>query len=136
VEHLYLEIVTPERLMVGQEVEIVEAPGSVGEFGILPGHVPFLTTLGHGEIRYAIGGTTRFVATSGGFAEVLDNKVTMLVETAEFEEEIDLDRARKARERAELALKTLTFDSAEYHRLHTALIRAITRISTGSRAGL
>jgi F-type H+-transporting ATPase subunit epsilon len=133
VERLYLEIITPERRMVGQEVDMVEAPGSAGEFGVLPGHVAFLTTLGHGEIRYMSEGTTRFIATSGGFTEVLDNKVTMLVDTAEFEEEIDLERARRARERAELALKALSFETAEYQGLHAALIRAITRISTGSR---
>jgi F-type H+-transporting ATPase subunit epsilon len=136
VERLYLEIITPERRMVGQEVDMVEAPGSAGEFGVLPGHVAFLTTLGHGEIRYMVEGTTRFVATSGGFAEVLDNKVTMLVDTAEFEEEIDVERARRARERAELALKALSFDAVEYNSLHAALIRAITRISTGSRASM
>jgi F-type H+-transporting ATPase subunit epsilon len=133
VERLYLEIITPERLMVGQEVDMVEAPGAAGEFGVLPGHVAFLTTLDHGEIRFMAEGTTRFVATSGGFAEVLDNKVTMLVDTAEFEEEIDVERARRARERAEAALKALSFEAAEYHGLHAALIRAITRISTGSR---
>jgi len=135
VERLYLEIITPERLMVGQEVDMVEAPGGSGEFGVLPGHAAFLTTLEHGEIRFMAGGATRFVATSGGFAEVLDNKVTMLVDTAEFEQEIDIDRARRARERAELALKSLSFDETEYHQLHTALMRAITRISTGSKIG-
>jgi F-type H+-transporting ATPase subunit epsilon len=135
VERLYLEIITPERLMVGQEVDMVEAPGASGEFGVLPGHVAFLTTLEHGEIRFVTDGSARFVATSGGFAEVLDNKVTVLVDTAEFGEEIDLERARRARERAESALKTLSFDQAEYHPLHAALMRAITRISTGSRIG-
>jgi F-type H+-transporting ATPase subunit epsilon len=135
VERLYLEIVTPERLMVGQEVDMVEAPGTSGEFGVLPGHVAFLTTLEHGEIRFMTDGTTRFVATSGGFAEVLDNKVTVLVDTAEFEEEIDLERARKAKERAESALGAVSFDEAEYRILHGALMRAITRISTGSRTG-
>ena len=112
---------------------MVEAPGTAGEFGVLPGHVAFLTTLGHGEIRYMIDGLTRFVATSGGFAEVLDNRVTMLVDTAEFEEEIDVERARRARERAEQALKALSFDAVEYHTLEAALVRAITRISTASR---
>lgn len=134
-ERLYLEIVTPERLMVGQEVDMVEAPGTSGEFGVLPGHVAFLTTLEYGEIRFVTDGTARFVATSGGFAEVLDNKVTVLVDTAEFEEEIDLERARKAKERAESALKTLSSDEAGYLNLHAALMRAITRISTGSRTG-
>jgi len=119
--------------MVSEEVDMVEAPGTAGEFGVLPGHVAFLTTLGHGEIRYMIDGLTRFVATSGGFAEVLDNRVTMLVDTAEFEEEIDVERARRARERAEQALKALSFDAVEYHTLEAALVRAITRISTASR---
>jgi F-type H+-transporting ATPase subunit epsilon len=135
VERLYLEVITPERLMVGQEVDMVEAPGTAGEFGVLPGHAAFLTTLEPGEIRFTVDGATRFAATSGGFAEVLDNKVTMLVDTAEFGEEIDLDRAHRARERAEAALRVLSFDQAEYQSLHTALMRAITRISTGSRAG-
>jgi F-type H+-transporting ATPase subunit epsilon len=133
VERLYLEIVTPEKLMVGQEVDMVEAPGTVGEFGVLPGHVAFLTTLRHGEIRFMTGGTTRFVATSGGFTEVLDNKVTVLVDTAEFEEEIDIERAHRARERAEAALRSLSSETTEYHSLHAALVRAITRISTGSK---
>jgi len=135
VERLYLEIITPERLMIGQEVDMVEAPGTSGEFGVLPGHAAFLTTLEHGEIRFMTDGTTRFIATSGGFAEVLDNKVTVLVDTAEFEEEIDLERARKARERAESALRALSSDEVEYRSLHAALTRAITRISTGSRTG-
>lgn len=133
VEHLYLEIITPERRMVSQEVDMVEAPGAAGEFGVLPGHVAFLTTLVHGEIRYMVDGSTRFVATSGGFAEVLDNRMTMLVDTAEFEEEIDIERARRARERAEAALKTLPVEAVEYHTLEVALMRAITRISTASK---
>ncbi len=132
-ERLYLEIVTPERLMVGEEVDMVEGPGTAGEFGVLPGHVAFLTTLNHGEVRFMTDGTTRFIATSGGFAEVLDNKVTMLLDTAEFEEEIDLDRARRAKERAEAALRSLSFEQAESHAFQAALMRAITRISTGSR---
>jgi F-type H+-transporting ATPase subunit epsilon len=136
VDRLYLEVVTPDRLMVGQEVDMVEAPGTAGEFGVLPGHVAFLTTLEHGEIRFMVDGATRFVATSGGFAEVVDNKVTMLVDTAEFEEEIDLERANRARERAEAALKALSFDQAEYMNFQAALMRAITRISTGAKSGL
>jgi F-type H+-transporting ATPase subunit epsilon len=135
-ERLYLEIVTPQRLLVGREVDIVEAPGTAGEFGILPGHVPFLTTLEHGEVRFTIEGKSRFLATSGGFAEVVDNKVTMLLDTAEFEEEIDVERAQRARERAEAALRNLSFEESEYQKLHTALMRAITRISTASRSGL
>jgi F-type H+-transporting ATPase subunit epsilon len=134
-EKLYLEIVTPQRQMVGQDVDMVEAPGTAGEFGILPGHVPFLTTLEHGEVRFISEGRTRFLATSGGFTEVVDNKVTMLLDTAEFADEIDLERARRAQERAEAAIKSLSFDEGEYQKLHAALMRAITRISTASRSG-
>lgn len=133
-ERLYLEIATPERLMVGEEVDMVEAPGTSGEFGILPGHVTFLTTLDHGEVRFMVDGRTRFVATSGGFAEVVDNKVTLLLDTAEFGEEIDLARAQKAKERAETALRGLTFEHDEYMAFQAALTRAIIRISTASKS--
>jgi F-type H+-transporting ATPase subunit epsilon len=135
VEKLRLEIVTPLRLLVDEEVDIVEAPGTEGEFGVLPGHVPFLTTLEHGEIHYVTDGNNHYIATSGGFAEVVDNKVTMLCNTAEFGEDIDVARAQRAKEKAELALKGLTIDEAEYHVLQAALIRAIIRISTASRSG-
>jgi F-type H+-transporting ATPase subunit epsilon len=136
VERLYLEIATPERLMVNEEVDMVEAPGTSGEFGILPGHVAFLTTLEHGEVRFTADGKTRFIATSGGFAEVNDNRVTMLLDTAEFGEEIDLARAQRAKEKAETALKGLTFEHEEYMAFQAALMRAITRISAASRSGL
>ena len=120
--------------MLEEEVDMIEAPGSLGEFGVLPGHVAFLTTLRHGEIRLLADGRTRFVATSGGFAEVVDNKVTLLLDTAEFGEEIDLARAQRAREKAESALKGLTFEHQEYQAFEAALLRAITRISTASRS--
>lgn len=120
--------------MVGEEVDMVEAPGTSGEFGILPGHVTFLTTLDHGEVRFMVDGRTRFVATSGGFAEVVDNKVTLLLDTAEFGEEIDLARAQKAKERAETALRGLTFEHDEYMAFQAALTRAIIRISTASKS--
>ncbi len=129
-----MEIATPERVMLEEEVDMIEAPGSLGEFGVLPGHVAFLTTLRHGEIRLLADGRTRFVATSGGFAEVVDNKVTLLLDTAEFGEEIDLARAQRAREKAESALKGLTFEHQEYQAFEAALLRAITRISTASRS--
>ena len=128
-----MEIATPERVMLEAEVDMIEAPGSSGEFGVLPGHVAFLTTLRHGEIRLMGDGRTRFIATSGGFAEVVDDKVTLLLDTAEFGEEIDLARAQRAKERAEAALKGLTFEHGEYQALEAALLRAITRISTASR---
>jgi len=134
VERLRVDIATPERVMLDEEVDMIEAPGASGEFGVLPGHVAFLTTLRHGEIRLLTQGKARFIATSGGFAEVVDDKVTLLLDTAEFSEEIDLDRAHKARERAESALKGLAFEHAEYQTFEAALLRAITRISTAARS--
>jgi F-type H+-transporting ATPase subunit epsilon len=133
VDKLYLEIITPERVMVAQEADMVEAPGTLGEFGVLPGHAALLTTLEIGEIRFMSGGTTRRMATSGGFAEVSDNKITLLVDTGEFAEEIDVERAQRARERAEAALKGTSFGQAEYLMMEAALFRAITRISTASK---
>lgn len=128
-----MEIITPERVMAQQDVDMIEAPGTLGEFGVLPGHVAFLSTLEHGEIRFMVDGKTRFIATSGGFAEVLDNRATFLLDTAEFGEEIDLARAERARERAESALKGLSSEEEEYEVLQAALMRAIARISTASK---
>ncbi len=134
-EKLYLEIITPERVLIRQDVDMVEAPGTGGEFGVLPGHVAFLSTLEHGEIRLITDGGTRFIATSGGFAEVLENRVTFLLDTAEFAEEVDVTRAHSARERAEARLKEISFDEEEYHIFQAALMRAITRISVASKTG-
>jgi len=135
VEKFSLEIITPERVMVRQDVDMVEAPGTAGEFGVLPGHVAFLSTLGHGEIRFIADGGARFIATSGGFAEVLENRVTFLLDTAEFAEEVDVTRAHRAKERAEDGLKGLSLEQEEYDRFQVALMRAITRISVASKAG-
>ena len=132
-ERLNLEIITPERVVVSEEVDMVEAKGALGEFGILPGHVQFLTTIEIGEICYTQGTQSRCLATSGGFAEVVDNKVTFLVDTTEFAEEIDIERARRALERAERELKELSAEEREYRQYELALIRAITRISAASK---
>lgn len=129
---LYLEIITPRRLLVSEEVEMVEAKGEYGEFGILPGHIKFLTTLDIGEIRYMRDGKVKSISTSGGFGEVVDDKVTFLLNTAEFAEEIDVDRAKRVLEWAETALKEISFDAAEYRMYEMALLRAIARISVAS----
>lgn len=119
--------------MVSEDVDTVEASGALGEFGILPGHINFLASIVPGEIRYSIGNKTRIIAASLGFAEVVDNKVTFLVETAEFSEEIDVQRATRAKDRAEATLKDLSFDQAEYRLQELALLRAIARISAASK---
>ncbi len=130
---LNLEIITPERLVLQEEVDMVEARGELGEFGVLPGHIKFLTTIDIGEIRYFKGDKPKRLATSGGFAEVVEDKVTILVETAELAEEIDVDRAKRAKERAESALKDLAADADEYRLHELALLRAIARISAASQ---
>jgi F-type H+-transporting ATPase subunit epsilon len=133
VDRLHLEIITPERVMVAEDVDMVEAQGALGEFGVLPGHIPFLTSIMPGEVRYMTEGKTRRLAASRGFAEVVSNKVTFLLETAEFAEEIDVERAKRAREKAESALKTISSDDKDFMLYELALKRAITRISTASK---
>jgi F-type H+-transporting ATPase subunit epsilon len=130
---LHLEVITPERVMVSEDVDMVEGRGTLGEFGVLPGHINFLTSIVPGELRYMTDGNTRHLAASGGFAEVVSDKVTFLLETAEFAEEIDVDRARKAKERAESALSGLSSDDKDYKLCELALLRAIARISTASK---
>lgn len=130
---LNLEILTPERVLVREEVDAVEASGVEGEFGILPGHTQFLTILKIGEVRFAKGGKTVSLATSGGFAEVVEDKVTFLLDTGELAEEIDVSRAKRAMERAEAMLKTMSYDHADYRRQELALYRAIARIGVASK---
>ena len=96
-----LEIVTAERPVYSEEVEVLVAPGIDGELAILPYHAPLLTVLKPGEIRVVRGGKESFIAVSGGFMEVMANKVTLLADTAEREEEIDLERTEAALKRAQ-----------------------------------
>lgn len=130
---LNLEIITPRRLLVHEEVDMVEARGEFGEFGILPGHIKFLTTLDVGEIRYMKGGRTRHLFAAGGFGEVVDNRIVFLVDTAEFAEEIDVDRAQRTIKWAESALREVSVDSSEYRMQEFALLRSIARISVASK---
>jgi F-type H+-transporting ATPase subunit epsilon len=133
---LSLEIITPEKVLVKEEVDMVEGSGALGEFGILPGHTQFLTILEVGEVRYTKGGTTTFLATSGGFGEVVDDKVTFLLDTGEFAEDIDVTRAQLAMEETQERLKELSMDTDEYRRQELALLRAIARIKVASSAKL
>lgn len=132
---MHLEVVTPERVMLSEDVDMFEARGTLGEFGVLPGHVTFLTTVEPGEVRIFNEGRTRYLATGGGFAEVVSDKITLLLNSAEFPEEIDVQRAYRAKERAEETLRELGFDNKEYLLFELALYRAIARIGVASRAG-
>jgi F-type H+-transporting ATPase subunit epsilon len=136
-KELTLEVVTPERKVLSDTVEYVGAPGALGEFGIMANHVAFLSALGVGSLYYKIGGRNNYVFVSGGFAEVNDNKVTILAEVAEKATEIDRERALKAKERAEARLRQ-TKDDVDFARAQSALRRAIARIGAsehGQQAG-
>jgi F-type H+-transporting ATPase subunit epsilon len=131
------ELATPTRPLVSAEVDEVVAPGSEGYFGVLPGHAPFLTTLGIGEVTYRSGRDENIVAVSGGFAEVSGDRVIILAEAAELPEEIDRARAERAKQRAEQRLSGRALASAEeidFARASAALARALTRLQAASRA--
>ena len=128
-----LEIVTPEKTVYSGQVSHVQAPGSEGSFGVLVGHVPFLTSLQIGVLSFdEEGGTRRKMAVSGGFAQVSANGVTVLAETAESEERIDVERARAARARAEERLKNAPEDT-DGTRAHAALTMAINRLKVSGQ---
>jgi F-type H+-transporting ATPase subunit epsilon len=134
-DRLTLELATPTRLVVTESVDEIVIPGSQGYFGVLPGHAAFLTTLGIGELMYRVGRDERHLAVSGGFAEVRNDKVIVLADTAERPEEIDKPRAERARERAERRLAGRTDEEVDYTRALAALARAITRLMTAGRLG-
>jgi F-type H+-transporting ATPase subunit epsilon len=135
-ENIRLEIVTPEKTVVSENAQIVAAPGSLGEFGVLSGHTPFMTTLKVGTIRYTDEkGTERLVFVSGGFAEALPNQVTILAESAELGVDIDLERARAALDRAEQRLaKERAREAVDFARARAALERALHRLRVAEAA--
>lgn len=113
-ESILLEIVTPLRKLLSREVDEVTAPGRDGDFGVLAGHTPFLTTLRPGEIVYRKGSETGVLAVSGGYAEVLPDKTTILVDAAETDAEISMEAARAELQQAEDALKALSQEDPGY----------------------
>ena len=127
-DKLDLEIVTPERRVLSETAEEVVLPGSEGYFGVLPGHAPLLAALGVGEVSYRAGDRTRFLVVSGGFAEVLDNRVSVLAETCERAEEIDVDRASLSKRTAEGQLERKEISESEFRMAEVRLKRAIARI--------
>ena len=124
-----LEVVTPERLLVSEDVDEIIAPGYEGEFGVLPEHTQYLAILAIGILRYRKGSDVRKLAVGGGFAEVMPDRVVVMADVAEKAEEIDVDRARRAHARAEELLRTLSLDDATYEKAHAALQRAIVRMA-------
>ena len=127
-EELLLEIVTPEKLAYSGTVDEVTCPGSEGEFGVLRGHASLLSAIKFGELSFLKDGKRVSYAVNTGYAEVTGSKVTVLVETAERADQIDVDRARRAKEAAEQKLAKFTKEDPEYDRAKIALERAEARL--------
>ena len=130
---LLLEIVTPERLVVSDEVDEVIVPGSEGELGILPHHAPLVSTLGAGELRMKKGTEWEYFAVMGGFVQVRPDKVVVLAETADMASEIDLERAKAARQEAERALEQGSKEPADLAAAQAALQQALLQIRGAER---
>jgi len=133
-EKMKLEIVTPYSKVLDQLVDEVTATGKLGEFGVLPGHAPFLTSLNIGELCYKTDGVAVCMALNWGYFEVQDDKIIVLVETAERSDEIDLERAKAALGRAEVALKKLTPEDKQFKVYEAALERALIRMQVAGKA--
>lgn len=131
-DKINLEIITPERKVLSEAVEEVIVPGLEGELGILPQHTPLISQLKTGVLTYRQGNEKRSVHVSGGFVEVLPERVSVLSDVAERPEEIDLARAQRARERAEKRLSSLGED-IDFRRAELKLQRALIRIQLASK---
>ncbi len=130
--NLQLDIVTAERLMYSDEVQSVVAPGSAGELGILPSHTPLLTSLAPGELRVTKDGEQTAIVVSGGFLEVIGNHVTVLADTAEQADDIDVERAEAALKRAEERVAAADSDM-DLERALAAMRRSRARVNIGNR---
>lgn len=129
-----LEVVTPEKLLLSRQVDEVIAPGTEGEFGVLPGHCHFLSMLKIGELRYKVGDAWSYMSVLWGFAEVTPTKVTILAEIAEKAEDIDVERAQAAVEKAEKRLEIGGLPS-EVEEARVSLEKARLRRKIAERAG-
>ncbi len=132
-KQLLLEVVTPDRLVLSTEADVVVCPGVEGQFGVLAGHIPFLSALEIGEMYYRKGGQTEYLAIAGGFAEVTGEKVTIVAEAAEKGREIDVERARRALERAEKRLAASKTEVIDWTRAEAAMRRSLVRAKVAGR---
>jgi len=131
--HLQLQIVSADRLLVNEQVDEVEIPGSEGYLGVLPGHTPLLATLQVGELWYRQGQEKHYLSIAFGFVEVQPDRVTILAQMAEPAHEIDLARAEAAKKRAEERLSKPTTDM-DFERARIAMLKALVRLQVASRA--
>jgi F-type H+-transporting ATPase subunit epsilon len=132
-QHLHLQIVSADRSLVDETVDEVQIPGANGYLGILPGHTPLLTTLEVGQLWYRKGAEKIYLAIAFGFAEVQPDRVTILAQTAERADEIDVARAEQSKKRAEERLARPTVDM-DFERARIALLKALARLNAASRA--
>jgi F-type H+-transporting ATPase subunit epsilon len=130
---LTLEIVTPDKSLVREDVDEVQVPGSEGYLGILPGHTPLLATLKVGELWYRIGQEKHYLAIAFGFVEVLPDRVTILAHVAERAQDIDIGRAEAAKRRAEERLAKPQGDM-DFERARVAMMKSLIRLQVASRA--
>ena len=130
---LHLEVITPERRVYEDDVDMVIAPGSEGYLGILPHHAPLLTALGPGEFRVKKGGIEEVLVVFGGFMDVRGDKVVVLTEAAESADEIDVQRAQAARQRAQEILEAGPMSAADEARARASLQRAMVRVRVSER---
>jgi F-type H+-transporting ATPase subunit epsilon len=131
--NIKFEIVTPYGLILSEDVDEVACTGSEGDFGVLPGHVPFFTTLKVGMLSYKKGNTTKYVFVNWGYAEVGPDRVMILADSAEKSEDIDVERAKAAMKRAEERLKKS--EEFDFARSTSSLERAVSRIQVAERKG-
>jgi F-type H+-transporting ATPase subunit epsilon len=132
-DKITLRVVTPSRLVLDEEVDEVTAPGALGEFGVLPNHTAFLTLLEPGEMSYKQGVVKHYLAVSGGYAEVLDDVMTVLTPAAELAQEIDTGRARQAKDTAEKRMGELNYEDKEFNSAETALRWANARLQVANK---
>ena len=134
-ENIELQIVTPSRHVLSEEVQWIEMPGKEGYLGILPGHAPLITELGIGVLTYRKGSETKYVTVMQGFAEVLPHRVIVLAEISERAEEIDVERTRKAADRAKSEMTQTGVHTEEWKRVEDAMERASARLQAAAKHG-
>jgi len=132
---LKLEIVSPDRLVLAEEVEELQIPGKAGYMGILPGHIPLVTELDIGEMSYKKEGQSQYVSIVFGYCEISSDRINILAEKAEKAEEIDFSRAAESHHRAEERLSNLQATDIDFDRAASSLKRAKTRMEVSKKTG-
>jgi F-type H+-transporting ATPase subunit epsilon len=134
-EAIELQVVTPQKHVLQENVQAIEIPGKEGYLGVLPGHAPLITELGIGILAYRKGSETRYLSVIQGYAEVLPDRVIVLAEISERAEEIDVERARAAQERAQAELAKTSAGSADWQERKLAVERALVRTQVVGKQG-